>query len=376
MRVLILANVPPGAVGGAEVQALHLAKMLGKRGHTVTVAGYANIECNDGLVQVLRIPIWAWPRVLRGASYLISTLRLIWHLRNDFDLLYCRFLGEQAIAACLAKTLMRLKQPIVACPACAHEEGEASAIAVSPFRRLLIPLFQNNLAAINVMSSRIEREIDELGLTLPRLIRVPNGVVIPSEICSKPVDGPVKLIFVGRLVRQKGVDVLLEALASLAPLAANHFSVDIVGDGPLRQKLENQALKLGLNGKINFLGKVSPEDVGQRLSQADLFVLPSRFEGLPGSLLEAFAYGLPAVATRVSGSEDVVCTETGWVVEPDDSDGLAAAIRAALERGADKLNQMGKAARAKAIAQYDLEMVAKRYEFYFEEILSNGEGVS
>lgn len=376
MRVLILANVPPGAVGGAEVQALHLAKMLGKWGHTVTVAGYANIECNDGPVQVLRIPIWVWPRVLRGASYLFLTLRLIWHLRNDFDLLYCRFLGEQAIAACLAKMLMRLRQPVVACPACAHEEGEASAIAASPFRRLLIPLFQNNLAAINVMSSRIEREIHELGLTLPRLIRVPNGVVVPPEICSKQVDGHVRLIFVGRLVRQKGVDVLLEALASVALLAVSHFSVDIVGDGPLRKELENQALKLGLDGKINFLGKVSPEDVGQHLARADLFVLPSRFEGLPGSLLEAFAHGLPAVVTKVSGSEDVVCMETGWVVEPDDSEGMAMAILAALERGAGKLNQMGAVARAKAIAQYDVEMVAKRYEFYFEEILANGGGLS
>lgn len=137
--------------------------------------------------------------------------------------------------------------------------------------------------------------------------------------------GPAKLGAMGRLVRQKGFDVLLDALQHV--LAKRDVELMIVGDGELRAELSRRASGL----PVTFLGALADrEQVARFLRGLDLFVLPSRYEGLPNALLEALACGVPAVATDVPGITE---TFAGAVplAPPDDAQALAFTIVEALD---------------------------------------------
>jgi phosphatidylinositol alpha-1,6-mannosyltransferase len=140
---------------------------------------------------------------------------------------------------------------------------------------------------------------------------------------------PYRLVSVGSLEqRYKGVDVLIDAVARLRtdglPVRLEH-----VGDGRHRAELARQVRRLDLDDLVTFAGSRPPGDaVRRRLDEADLFVMPSRAEGLPRALIEAMARGLPAVASTVGGIPELLDPE--YLVPPDDAEALAGAIRTLL----------------------------------------------
>jgi glycosyltransferase involved in cell wall biosynthesis len=190
---------------------------------------------------------------------------------------------------------------------------------------------------------------------------IPNGVdtarFTPAE--HREHRGPVQLVFVGRVVHQKGLDVLLSALSRL-PAEAD-YELTIVGDGPLRDTLTKQAASLGVLARLRFAGWAGREEMPDLLRRADLFVFPSRDEGMPNAVLEAMAAGLPVVATRISGNEEVVADgETGLLVPPDDPDALAGALAGFLADAALR-RRMGAAGRERVCREYSWRSVAERY---------------
>jgi glycosyltransferase involved in cell wall biosynthesis len=133
-------------------------------------------------------------------------------------------------------------------------------------------------------------------------------------------NGEVVVGFIGRLTEQKGVEYLIEAI-SIISASNNNIKFVIVGDGVLKSALENQANKLGL---YNIIFTGFQRNVPQYLQLFDIFVLPSLFEGLPVSVLEAFASGIAVVATKVSGTPEVVHDGiNGFLVEPKNAKQLA-----------------------------------------------------
>lgn len=145
--------------------------------------------------------------------------------------------------------------------------------------------------------------------------------VLPDEVAPHPTD----LVAMGRLVPQKGFDILLEAIARLSPSHCRP-TLRILGDGQERGLLEEQARRLGISQQIEFAGVVrSPVAY---LRAAKIFVMPSRFEGFPNALCEAMAVGLAVVATDCpSGPSDIVADgKTGVLVAPESPDALATAI--------------------------------------------------
>ena len=137
-----------------------------------------------------------------------------------------------------------------------------------------------------------------------------------------PADA-VAAVIIARLTEQKAHRVLFEAMASRQELGGLHLMV--VGDGELRNELPRQVERLGLGGRVHFLG--ARRDLGNLLGAADLFVMPSLWEGLPLSLVLAMGGGLPAVASRVAGIPEVVEDGvTGLLVEPGNVTQLAAAL--------------------------------------------------
>lgn len=147
----------------------------------------------------------------------------------------------------------------------------------------------------------------------------------PSKPARAPSD-PIQLLSVARLsLRDKGQDILLESLAGLRDL---NWRVTLAGDGPDRQLLEDQATRLEIRGRIAFRGDTPAAKVRHLLATHDVFVLSSRTEGLPLSLLEAMASQLPCVATDVGSIQEVLIhEESGLLVQPEDAAGLSQALR-------------------------------------------------
>jgi glycosyltransferase involved in cell wall biosynthesis len=153
----------------------------------------------------------------------------------------------------------------------------------------------------------------------------PTWDVLPTSSARSALevsDEAFHIGWVGRLSREKGADVLLEALARLEP--RGNVVVSIVGDGPMRSSLEERARQLGIGG-LRFHGALP--QAGRFFAGFDLFVLSSRTEGTPIVLFEAMAASVPIVATRVGGVPDVISPRCAVLVPPEDPAALAAGIQ-------------------------------------------------
>ncbi|MBI3303547.1 MAG: glycosyltransferase family 4 protein, partial [Deltaproteobacteria bacterium] len=175
--------------------------------------------------------------------------------------------------------------------------------------------------------------------------------------------------FVGRLVEEKGLPVLLEAWAIVVRRVPGAI-LNIVGEGPLEEALKALVQRLGIMSSVRFHGH--QETVIPFLQAAALFVLPSYVEGLSNTLLEAMAMELPVVATRISGSEDVVDDGvTGLLVPPGDVPALAQALGALL-KDTGHTGAMGRQARKRVIQLCSLEQVTHAYLQLYQDIAKDG----
>lgn len=162
------------------------------------------------------------------------------------------------------------------------------------------------------------------------------------------------LCCVARLGPQKGLHVLIEAVAMVVP-GRPDLRVVIVGDGPLRSPLEAQVAKHDIESNIVFAGMASNDVVRQHLLEARAFILPSFAEGLPVVLMEALALRRPVITTWVAGIPELVDEAVGWLAPPGDVGALADAIRAALKTPVATLAAMGEAGRERVRNLHDAD---------------------
>jgi len=187
----------------------------------------------------------------------------------------------------------------------------------------------------------------------------------PADLSSIGISSDKRVcLTVARLHPQKGLDDLIDAVAS-GPFGED-VSFVIAGEGPSRRVLEARIRDAGLEGRVILLGE--REDVPDLLSRASLFVLPSRFEGLPTAIIEAMAAGRPVVATSVGGNAEVVADgDTGWLVPAGRPGNLAAAIRAALD---DDLVAAGRRARDAADRRFSAGAMTDAFAALYDELSS------
>ncbi len=174
---------------------------------------------------------------------------------------------------------------------------------------------------------------------------------------------------IGRLVPQKGHTVLLEALAQIRRSRPDVHLI-VVGGGPLGQSLRQQAHLLGLEQVVHWLGP--RQDVEHILTAFDLFVSSSLWEGLPTVILEALAVGIPVVATRVSGSIELVAEENyGFLVPPGDPQALAEGIHRAL-RNLEELRVGIQAVHPLLKQRFSIHHIARQYERNYHALMKEG----
>ncbi|NOW46450.1 glycosyltransferase involved in cell wall biosynthesis [Novosphingobium sp. SG751A] len=161
------------------------------------------------------------------------------------------------------------------------------------------------------------------------------------------------LLCVARLSPQKGIPLLIEAVAMVASTRDLHLN--IIGDGPMRPEIEAQIAELGLNGVVTLMGWCDAQSVWRAMLAARAMVLPSFAEGLPIVIIEALALGRTVISTQIAGIPELIDPSVGWLIAPGSVTALAGAINAVLDAPGDQLRAMGHAGRERVEAAHDLD---------------------
>ena len=229
-------------------------------------------------------------------------------------------------------------------------------------------MVNHNIAHKLVAVSQKTREVSlSEGIREERIAVITNGIVpLPIESRSRievrkeagMEANDLVLVSVGRLVYQKAHEVLIACMPDVLKEFPN-VKVLIFGEGPLRTDLQAQIEKLDLSNSVKLPGKT--DQIAQHLASADIFVMPSRWEGLPIALLEAMSAGLPSVATKVEGVDEVLLEgEHGLFVPVENSQALAQAILQLL-RDPQARSRMGAAARLYISTKYTVDRMCEQY---------------
>ncbi len=181
--------------------------------------------------------------------------------------------------------------------------------------------------------------------------------------------GKVKLLFVGRITTQKGLDLVLEALND-SRLRDLNWELSIAGTGPKREEYEKLSKDSGLNEKINFLGWCTENEVSKRMKEAHVYLLPSRYEGMPLALLEAISSGLALIGTRIAGIENIIEHEkNGYLIDSEDVEGLTDSLHTLLQNPS-LIATMGKASRELALEKWSWKEKATHLNSIIDRVLT------
>jgi len=381
LRILMVVRLFFPWIGGTERQALKLAKELMREGVKVQVLtgrwtrGTAGRETIEGVDVIRNHTLWEFfgmkgARKLGGYLYMLTLIWHLWRRRNTYDVIHVHALNYHTFAAVLAGRW--LGRPVVTKLA---NSGSASDIGKMrngqqlALSHLMIPiaLRSDRFVALN---QAVVHELAAVGVPTARIVRIPNGVETRRGNVKRtyPLHNPVRLMYVGRLHEQKGVDVLLRSFGELRRLRpGERLSLRLVGEGPARAKLLAIARQLDISRDVEFVGP--RDDVPELLDQSDIFVLPSRAEGLSNALLEAMSVGLPIVASKVPGNDDVIDhDQNGLLFTAEDPTSLTSELMRLLD-DARLRESIGGRARLTVEEKYGMRHVAQQYIQLYEELV-------
>lgn len=238
-----------------------------------------------------------------------------------------------------------------------------------------VSLHRERLSAVVVINPRQAEDLQRRwGIPPPLMRLIPHGIDL-GQYSPRPrplhPTGPLRLMFLGRLDDMaKGIMLLPAILRKTAELGVD-FSCDILGSGPDEEKLTRALKTSGLQNGVQFHGQALPPEVPGWLGSADIFLMPSRFEGFGLSLVEAMAAGCVPVATRLHGITDMIVADgvSGFLCPLGDTRAFAEKI-AWLSRHRDRLGEMAAQAQKRVREEFSLKRLAADYDTLFTEILS------
>jgi len=346
---------------------------MAKMGHEVVVvtSRFGDLPHNeqiDGLT-IYRVPALrrrqdrsgALEQVLFILSASFWTLGLIPRFKPDATLAF--FGVPSGAIAWLVKKIHKIPYVI------SLRGGDVSGFRPYDFRvyhKLIAPLLRliwKNAFAV-VANSHGLRELALAFDSRFDIAIIPNGVDLGLyETKAREWSAP-RLLSVGRLVYQKGLDLAMYALAGLKEI---RWEWHIAGDGPQMEALQSLAKDLDVEDRVVFHGWQSREKLIGLYKQSSLFLFPSRHEGMPNAVLEAMASGLPVIASRIAGSEELVMDgETGFLVPSEDVGSLGAAIHKLVNDAALR-QKMGTASCRRVEEHYSWETTARQYALLLEK---------
>ena len=336
-------------MGGITRHILALSGWLRQQGHSVTIGGTADVWCGPATEPTfLELPTryvagdgGALPRRLLHLATAVLRLRR-WLKANRPDLIHTHE-SSPALVASLARRGLGIPLAVT------YHGSEPSRIAA----------FGGIARRCDLVITPSHRSADDLasigGVPREKLRVIGLGVAPAPQNSAEDIaalrrqllgDGNRLIMTVARIEPQKGIDILIECAARLKP-SHPHFRFCVAGDGWQEEELRARASAFGLDGYLTFLGRTTRPHL--HLAAADLFLLTSRWEALPFTIVEAFQAGTPSVATACSGVVELVDEQVGAVAPIGDVPAICAAIVAVLE------NEDKRAAMAAASLQRSTE---------------------
>lgn len=375
MKIFVIANISPFVTGGAEMQARRLIDEWVSNGHEVHCVGQhlsnGSLELSKGRIKLSQIKLVKNKgRILKAISYFISLSIILITNRHWPDIIYTRFLGDGAISVCVLKFLKIINLPIMSTPANAGEQGDVSYIHKAPFRKIWIKLINSQCNSINIIAPRMLDDLQRANILRPSVSQIPNGIQIQdsNNHHANSAQDTFKILTIGRLSIQKGFDILINAL-SLCKMDGASFELHIVGDGPERQKIQDLVALHGLSSCVFLEGEKNQSEIRFFLNTCNIFILPSRYEGMANAGLEAMEAGCPVILTACGGLDTYINKDMGWIAKCNSVESLKSAIDFALNTNRSKLHEMGKTNREFIIKNFDIRIVAKKYLYEFQRIM-------
>lgn len=380
MRICLL-NWYANRSGGADVYTEALAVGLARRGHAVEVVCYDASPEVEAVCQVRRLTkrnYRSWPIVWR-----LGVFGQWWDVEQQIakmvlmrpDVIIGSPLFSYRAVARKFPQVPRVYLPHARISP-VEVEGYDTSDATGLFRRLVYELYYRlerwalQTSETTVRFTKGNAELIAAFYRLPCTVRfdvLPQAANFPTTPAQGNSTGPVRLLFIGRLMDSKNVAFLVQ---SLAPLQGQSWRLDIVGDGPERSALERQVRDAGLQERVVFHGQQN--DVDRFYHDANVFVFPSRLENLSLVVLEAMAYGLPVIAMRSDGTRYLNATHE---VMTHDGDGLLAASEADFQRYLQEaisepgcFAKLGTAARLRVQQNHRWEAVLDRWQQLLTEL--------
>jgi glycosyltransferase involved in cell wall biosynthesis len=354
MRIAQLLNSLD--IGGAERMVVDLARSLQQRGHSLQIVCLRNsgelsrplAEAGIEVVALNKNDGFSPSALLRLAQLLKQTRTDVVHTHNPLVHHYGAVAGRMAGVPVIVNTLHGIS----------NFNGSSRT---SSIYKLVSPLTD---AVVSVCQTAHEFFERRTGIPARKLAIIYNGIPVERFLTAEPRRRREEFVFgtVGRLVPVKDQATLLRAFQKI-----HHHgcSLDILGDGPLQADLRRLASDLGIADSVRFCG--SSLDTPSFMKRIDTFVLSSVSEGLPLTILEALASGLPVVATSVGGIPEIInAAECGWLCPPSQPDMLSQSLLAALQ--SNDRTEMGLRGQSYVTETYSLTTMAREYECLFENL--------
>ena len=367
MKIALVTRRYPPLIGGAERVLNYLAAGLAGEGAEVSVLtsrveGLPAVEPGgEGNFRVVRL---ATARARFVGTWLYMRELSRWFASNPVDLAYVSMLKHDAYV--VVGEGRRRGFPVVLRPEGAGATGDLAWQSWGRFGRTIGRRCQTADAFVAISPS-VRGELVAGGYDPARVVDLPNGVPVPADPWH-PSGEPdsLRAAFVGRLAPEKGLGALVDAWPIvLAERPAARLT--LIGEGPERATLVARVDRLGLRGSVSLPGALA--DPAARLRQSDLFVLPSREEGMSIALLEAMALGIPSVVSDIPGNRALMTDGVhGRLAPPDDPHALARVI---LALRADPLAPaMALEARRRVVEHYSIAAVARRHLELFRNLVA------
>jgi len=348
--------------GGAEMFVRKVSPKLAGLGWDMQVITLKN---GGSLIRDLRRE--GMPVVELGVSSRVDInsilrLRAIWK-KNPPDLIHTH-LFHAGIVGRISARMAGIRNVVI------HQHGAEHNR--STFRSFLDRVTSSSVCYYVTSCKYVSGQLEKREMIPSRKIKIIyNGIDLPEANYKIPSSWPandkeVIACFAGRLSYEKGLDVLLEALR-INPYLLKNLQLLILGNGPELQELQHKCQEYQLLNRVHFVGQV--ESTRAWLYHSNIFVLPSRWEGISMALLEAMSVGLPVVATVVGGTPEVVVNDiNGFLVPPNDAVKLGEAITR-MVKDEQLRDNMGKAGMEKVKREFSLDKTILQLDTLYRGIL-------
>jgi glycosyltransferase involved in cell wall biosynthesis len=363
----------PWVKGGAEKRIYELGKRLVQKGHRVHVFGVkwwdgADMITNKGMV--LHGVCGKMDLYIHGrrsiTEAVIFSIKLMPHLyKEKFDLIDVSVFPYISCFSVKLIYIFRRTPVIFTWHEVWGDYWYEYMGKIGAFGKLVEIMVSKLTSRSIVVSEMTKNGLESLGMRDENMRIVPNGIDLEMIDSIPPSVHKCDIIFVGRLIREKNVDILIEAIVHVKRSLPD-IKCHIIGNGPEKEKLKRIVIECKLQNNVSFFGFLDYDEVIARIKSSNVLVIPSSREGFGMVIIEAYACGVPVITVKCPGNaaEELVNERTGLIVELNENKLAEAVLKMVTD---DVLRKRLSGSALKAAAKFDWDEITGKLMSYYEE---------